>query len=150
MNGLLHTHKTERFTGQVIFNKEKNLKEILLKDERYYRHYVSKRLNVGDYVMLSIVNRKPKRTENQNRYYFGVYLPLIADDTGEDVERLHRLFKKKFLSKGSETILGEQVENIGSSTDLSVSDFCTFILEIEKLTEIPAPDTREWSLAPLR
>lgn len=149
MTGLLHSHKQEKFVGKVISIGDFQ-KDIKLNDERYYRHFIKTKLQVGDNIVLTVTNRKPKRTENQNRYYHGVYLQIISDETGETVERLHTFFKQKFLKKGSYQILGEEVVEVGSTTDLTVSAFIEYILRIEELTGVPAPDTREWSLAPLR
>lgn len=98
-----------------------------------------------------LTNQKPKRTENQNRYYFGVYLPLIAEETGEqNIDRLHELFKSMFLTKEIVKVLGKDVRMKRSTTDLTVSEFIEYIMAIENETQIKAPPTENFSLAPLR
>lgn len=93
----------------------------------------------GKQVVLSVV--EPKRSLNQNAYYFGAYLPLIAQETGNtDIEALHELFKKKFLAKRFVTVMGEDVEVQKSTKKLRKSEFAEFIMAIEAETEIPAPD----------
>ena len=93
----------------------------------------------GRQVILSIV--EPKRSLNQNAYYWGAYLPLIAQETGNtDIEALHELFKKKFLPKRFVTVMGEEVEVQKSTKKLRKAEFAEFIMAIEAETQIPAPD----------
>lgn len=115
----------------------------------YYRTAIN-RLKDGDKVTVIVEQRKWKRTLAQNSYYWGVYLPLIASETGEsDLDRLHTLFKGKFLTKGVFDVLGEKVRVTGSTADLSVGEFCEYILGIENLTQVSAPPTENYDLAPL-
>lgn len=115
----------------------------------WFQNYLNK-LKDGEYVSVSISTRKPKRTIQQNRFYFGVYLPLIAEQTGEgDIERLHELFKGKFLTREIVEVLGEKVRIKKSTTELSIGEFCDYILAIESFTGIEAPPTENWDLDPL-
>ena len=41
----------------------------------------------------------PTRSNNQNRWYFGVVLPIIAQETGDDEESIHESLLMKFASK---------------------------------------------------
>lgn len=150
MSKLVHTHKSESFAGEVVYDKTTNKKRIKLLSDRYYQHFVNMKTNVGDKLTLKVVNQRPKRTMQQNRYYWGVYLPLIAEETGEeDLDRLHELFKGLFLTKTIAEVLGKKVRITKSTTDLSVADFCMYILEIEKFTGVTAPPTENYDLAPL-
>lgn len=95
-------------------------------------------------VRIEISTKKEKRSAQQNKYYWGVYLPLIADEKGympHEIEDLHALFKGKFLSNGIKKILGENVRSIKSSTELSKVEFCDFLVNISNLTEVELPDT---------
>lgn len=97
-----------------------------------------------------VTNKKPKRTEQQNRYYW-FYLGIISDETGEkDIMRLHCLFKKKFIKNQRVVVLGEEVEMDVTTTEMTISEFCEYILSIEEFTEIPAPDTTNYNLPKLR
>ena len=85
---------TQSFAAQVKVGK------LYMKSQRWYDYQLSK-FKDGENVTLVIHNKKPKRTEAQNSFYWGVYLPLIAEETGEkDLDRLHELFKGKFLTEG--------------------------------------------------
>lgn len=104
----------------------------------------------GEKVTLMVTNHKLKRTLAQNAYYWGVYLPLICSQTGEqDTEALHELFKGKFLTTGIKTVLGEKVRIKGSTTNLGRGDFSNYILAIQQLTGVMAPPTENYDLGPL-
>lgn len=63
--------------------------------------------NVIDYVAglngerfnLYICSKRKSRTLPQNRYYWGVVLHTISQDTGIDVEDLHEYFKHKYTMR---------------------------------------------------
>jgi hypothetical protein len=93
-------------------------------------------------------SKRPKRTELQNRYYWGVYLPLISEETGNDIDDLHTLFKGKFLSKELVQVLGEKIRRTKSTTELSSIQFGDYIRRIEELTGVLAPPTEEHTLDP--
>lgn len=123
---------------------------IVVQSKAWFENQLNK-FRDGELVTLQITNRKPKRTTQQNRYYWGVYLPLIASETGEkDLDRLHELFKGKFLTTGVVEVLGHKVRMKKSTTELSVSDFSQYILDIETETGIAAPPTENYDLAPLK
>lgn len=150
MSSLVHSHKSESFAGEVVWEKTANKKRLKLNADRYFQHFLNIKTKVGDRVTVKITNQKPQRTVQQNRYYWGVYLPLIADKTGEDdLERLHELFKGMFLTKTIAEVLGKKVRITKSTTDLTVSEFCEYVLDIEKFTEVEAPPTENYDLAPL-
>lgn len=140
--------RTHPFAAQVRadpFGKNK----LILKSTTYYQHQLNK-FKDGEHVTFEIHNKKPKRTDQQNRYYWGAYLPLIAQEAGEpDMDALHELFKGKFLSSGIVEVLGFKTRKKKSTTDLSAAEFCEFITKIEDLTGIMAPPTENWDLAPL-
>lgn len=121
-------------------------KTVTLKSPRWYRYQISK-FKDGEDVTLVIHSRKPKRTEQQNRYYWGAFLPKVAEETGEsDLDKLHELFKGKFLTEGIVEVLGEKVRMKKSTTNLSKADFSEYISSIEALTGVTAPPTENWSL----
>lgn len=138
------------FTAKVMTKTGERMKTLVVGSPRWYHNEIQK-FKEGEQVTLMIHNRKPKRTEAQNRYYWGVYLPLIAKEKGEgDLDRLHELFKGKFLTQGVVEVLGEKVRMKKSTTDLSVSEFSEYIMNIEALTEVEAPPTENYGLAALR
>lgn len=131
--------------------QNKDGKKALVPDSlMYFRHQLNK-FKIGEKVTLEIHTRKAKRTERQNRYYWGVYLPLIASEKGEhDLDRLHELFRSKFLSEGVVEVLGQKVRMKKSTTALGIAEFSEYIMKIEAETDVEAPPTENWQLAPLR
>ena len=133
---------TKSFNAKIVKEGGKNRLKIM--SETWYQTQLNK-LKEGEVVSIYISSKRPKRSDQQNRYYWGVYLPYIAQETGEtDLERLHNLFKGKFLTKGIYKVLGEAVRVTKSTTDLSKNDFSEYIMSIEADTGIQAPLTEEW------
>lgn len=132
--------ETKDFAGKIVEGKH-GMNELKINSENWYQHQLNK-FKVGEKVSVYISNRKPKRSEQQNRYYWGVYLPLIAKETGEqNVEKLHNLFSGLFLTEGIYTVLGKQVRIKKSTTELSKNDFAEYIMAIESETGVLAPPT---------
>ena len=140
---------TQSFAA-IIQKGENGKKSLVVKSPRWYQFQINK-FKIGQEVSLVIHSRKAKRTEQQNRYYWGAYLPLIAEETGEkDLDRLHELFKGKFLTEGIVDVLGEKVRIKRSTTDMNVGEFCQYIMDIEALTRVKSPPTENYGLAPLQ
>src|SRR3990167_3660491 len=130
----------------VIRKDERGQNKLIVKSQRWYQHQLNKFKN-GQSVSLMIHNERPKRTDRQNRYYWGVYLPLIAKEKNEsDLDRLHELFKGKFLTTGVVEVLGEKVRMKRSTTELSVSEFSEYIQNIYSLTGVEPPPTENYDL----
>lgn len=124
-------------------------RRIVVKSQRWYQHQINK-FKEGEEVTLQVHNRKPKRTEQQNRYYWGVYLPIVSKETGElNIDRLHSLFSGMFLTEGVVVVLGKKTRMKKSTTELSTSEFSQYIMSIEAETGIPAPPTESYGLPPL-
>lgn len=148
-----HTRTQREFTPEIVETKDFNAKVILDNDGKqtlkilapvWYRHQLQK-FRLGETVSLYVSSRRPKRTLQQNRYYFGVFLPLVAKETGEqDIEKLHRLFSGKFLTEGIVEVLGQKVRMVKSTTSLSKSDFSEYIMAIEAETGVEAPPTANY------
>lgn len=99
----------------------------------------------GKRVWLTIDPKEPKRSEQQNRYYW-LYVEMIARETGYTPEELHSLFKGKFLTSGISEVFGEKVRRTKSTTDLKKSEFVEYIMQIEEFTGIKSPDATPYSL----
>ena len=141
--------RTQGFAATVRI-REAGVKGIAVKSPKFYQHQLNKFRN-GEEVTLEIHNERPKRTEAQNRYYWGVYLPRVAEETGEaDIDRLHELFKGKFLTQGIVEVLGEKVRLKKSTTELGVGEFCDYIMNIQNLTGVEAPPTENFGLVSLK
>lgn len=148
-----HTRTKREFAPEVVETKDFSAKVVHDNEGRnmlrinspvWYRHQLQK-FRTGETVTLYVSSRRPKRTLQQNRYYWGVYLPLIAKETGEhDLEALHKLFAGKFLSDGIKEVLGQKVRMTRSTTSLSKSDFSEYIMNIEAETGVEAPPTENY------
>lgn len=102
--------------------------------------------NEGKKGWLEVSWKLPTRTERQNRYYWA-YLGIIAQESGgSEAEKLHEQFKQAFLYQGEIENKFGKAKIYGSTTKLSVGQFCEYIMKIEALTEIPAPDPKQWDL----
>jgi hypothetical protein len=134
--------RSEPFAATIIEGPEgKNV--LAVASKIWYQHQLNK-FKPGTKVTLELHTRKPKRTDSQNRYYWGAFLPEIAKQTGEhDLDALHELFKGKFLSEGVVEVLGMKVRKKKSTTELGVGEFSEFIMHIEALTGVEAPPDRE-------
>ncbi len=122
---------------------------LVIESQDWYQTQLNK-FRDGEAVTVVLTTKKLKRTTAQNNYYWGVYLPLIASETGEtDVDRLHELFKGMFLTKEVVEVLGHKVRIKGSTTGLSISDFCHYIQRIEAETGVAAPPTESYGLPSL-
>jgi hypothetical protein len=85
-----------------------------------------KKLKDGHY-NITIKKQERTRSGQQNRYYFGVVLKTIADDTGDDIDSLHTYFKYNFLRER-----GKKFPKMRSTTELSTLEFSDYIEKISK------------------
>lgn len=147
----VNSYKTETFAAEIVNNAETaHSNKLKIESPTYYQHRLNS-FKAGDKVTINITNKRPKRTGQQNRYLWGVYYPEIAKETGEqDLDKLHELFKLKFLTTGIHKVLGNEVRMVRSTTDLTVSEFIEFIMSIEGLTGVAAPPPENYSLSPLK
>lgn len=138
---LTYSYTTRSFLGEI---QEIEGKRVWRSLHPLWYQTELRNFKVGEKVTAVYTSKKPKRTEQQNRYYWGVYLPIIAKETGHEVEDLHALFKGMFLNRGVVEVLGNKVRRVRSTTDLSTGQFVEYILNIEKLTGVQAPPTEDY------
>lgn len=119
--------------GNIVFKSE-NHKEMF---KRWLAQWNDKE------VSLEVTEKKSTRSGEQNRYYW-LYLTLIKDETGNDIDDLHSYFKGKFLTKKISEMYGDKFRVTKSTTDLSKGEFCDYLVEISGLTGIELPDTTEY------
>lgn len=85
----------------------------------------------GSLVSVIIKKWRTDRSDNQNRYYWGVVVQMISDETGYDKEEVHDILKFNFLTEVQSLIRkdGEVVEitRIRSSAKLTTVEFKDFI-----------------------
>jgi hypothetical protein len=107
----------------------------------------------GKQIVIKIEKAKKKRSTQQNRFYYGVIIPIVQNclkEAGHIMtnESTHDLIKLKFLKEAlfvnEET--GEVIERIKSTTELSTSKFMDLLAEINNFTfeyfgvSLPSPN----------
>lgn len=106
----------------------------------------------GKYVVITVAERKRRRSGQQNRYYWGCVVELVKDMLREegnmvDAEDTHH-FLQEHVGKLKQVIvtkLGEVYYTIGSTARLSTMEFSNYIEAIRAWAiqyglDIPAPD----------
>lgn len=107
----------------------------------------------GKQIVIKIEKFKKKRSTQQNRFYYGVIIPIVQNclkEAGHIMtnESTHDLIKLKFLKETlfvNETT-GEVIERIKSTTELSTSQFMDLLTEINNFTfeyfgvNLPSPN----------
>jgi hypothetical protein len=106
-------------------------------------------------VVISFSKPKKNRSNNQNRYYWGLVLPLIQNGlleaTGElrSVDNIHYKILLPLFAPTNEIVnkdTGECIVERLTSSDLTTTQFCEYILEIQKWSaeflgiDIPSPN----------
>ena len=74
-------------------------------------------------VEVTIEKWKDQRSVQQNRYYWGVVVKIISDDTGNDPETVHEFLKAKFLPARETIIKDEKRILAGCTHDLNKDNF---------------------------
>ena len=107
----------------------------------------------GKQIVIKIEKFKKKRSTQQNRFYYGIVIPIVQNclkESGHIMtnESTHDLIKLKFLKETlfvNETT-GEVIERIKSTTELSTSQFMDLLAEINNFTfeyfgvNLPSPN----------
>ena len=85
---------------------------------------------------------KSIRSLDQNAYMW-FYLEVIARETGNIADDLHRLFKGLFLPKRCITLRGKEYTLAGSTTELSKGEMSVYLDKISAHTGVPLPDPKK-------
>lgn len=134
------TYESQSFAGKVVTTPDPHARRIELNAPAYFQHFLKNTCQIGDMVTMYITNKKPKRTEAQNRYLH-LYLGLIALSCGHTVEELKVWIKGKFLSKGITEVYGDKIRVVRGTHELTKLEFIELLAQIEETTEIPLPVT---------
>lgn len=99
-----------------------------------------KNLN-GKKVALTIrqLTASRERSEQQNKYYWGVVLKIISEETGNSPQDLHDYYKNKYLS-GSKEVFFEKISFCHSTTKLSYKKFSEYLEKIKNEVALPQPE----------
>ena len=118
---------------------------LVVRSPAWYQHQLQKYKD-GEEVSLVITNKKPQRTEQQNRYWW-VYMTHIGQETGHSPEEVHEWAKGMFLTSKIVNVFGQPTRIKGSTADLSKSEFSELIMKVEEESGIQAPPTESYSLS---
>jgi hypothetical protein len=137
------TYKSVQLAGKLTVHNGRLVK--IYNSPALLRHFFKTHCKDGDSFTETLTNKKPKRSIEQNNYYY-LYLDLISSSSGHSVEELALWAKGKFLSKGITEVFGEKTRIVKSSADLNRDEFTEFLNRIEDVTEIPLPDPKPFKL----
>lgn len=79
----------------------------------------------GKEVRVSITTYKKSRSNNENRYYWGVVIQLISSETGAWPEDVHAEMKRMFLRVG-----GDKIPITRSTTELTTVEMEKYLTNI--------------------
>ncbi len=133
------TYESYNFGAKIVLDNE-GKKRMAFNSQALWQTYLNNTCKVNDEVTFWVTNKRPKRSEAQNRYYH-LYLSLIGLSSGHTTTELKTWVKGKFLSQGITEVFGDKVRIVKSSADLNVSEFMELLERIEEETKIPLPVT---------
>lgn len=103
---------------------------ILLLDEQNAFENHARKFS-GKRVILTLRQYRKQRSNNQNRYYWGVVIHLLSEDTGETPERIHDAMRLKFLLRK-----GKKFPILKSSSELNTSEFEDYLSKIRSWASV--------------
>lgn len=133
------TKPTPKFKGVVIGGA------LAIADKSGFQKYLNTLL--GE-VEITVRKYRDQRSERQNNYYWGVVVPLLAQETGYDAESMHEILKAKFLMQ-SYSLKGEHIRAGRSTTTLDTVEFNEYTEDIRRWAaewgiNIPQPNEVEY------
>lgn len=106
-----------------IWGTEWNGEKLIFDRPAEFKAYMGARRK-GRYGLV-VKEHRERRGSAANRYYFGVVVPIIADDLGWDHDDFHYEMRRKFLPDGEGPPR--------SSADLDTAEFARFIDDVRRL-----------------
>ena len=103
-------------------------------------------------VSLVVKPWEKQRSNQENRYYWGVVVKLISDHTGYTPDETHEAIKFKFLRVPSDDIDLDGFDTVKSTTELTTVEFELLMVEIREWAGcdlgvyIPEPNEVEWEI----
>lgn len=104
----------------------------------------------GQDAFLIIKPYKDNRSDNQNRYYWGVVIKLLADELGYLPEEMHEVLKQKFLVSRIVKVGNTEYSIPDSSSTLNTTEFEDYLSQIRTWASqelellIPQPNDIEY------
>lgn len=89
-------------------------------------------LSLGDLEVQVLVEKKKKwRSDNQNRYYWGVVIDILGSELGYNPEEMHEALKWQFLR-----VEGGKIPTVKSTASLSTVEFEDYMGQIRTWASI--------------
>lgn len=127
-----------------IFRGKVEKGRIVLDNKDRFRPYLA--LHEGKRIELVLRERRAERSDQQNRYYHGVVVSLLAEHTGYTAEEMHENLKRMFLGHTDE----HGLMRVGSTAKLKTQEFQDYIAKIVRWAAIDLslviPDPRSVDL----
>ncbi len=103
---------------------------------------------LGERVTVTMKKYRPykQRSNEENRYYWGVVIKILSDEIGYTNDEMHEILKYQFLQKEIVSRKGHKTTIPGSTADLSTSEMEDYLQRVrawgaEKLSiYIPLPN----------
>jgi hypothetical protein len=77
----------------------------------------------GKAVVLTLGKRTKRRSDEENRYYWGVVVKIIGDELGYDQDEMHAALKFKFLRREAEPDGLRVLDTVRSTAKLTTVEF---------------------------
>lgn len=96
-------------------------------------------------VEVRVKKRSQSRSEQQNKYYWGVIVKSIQEETGHTAEEVHEAMKAEFLKKHHDKL----PDSVGTTTELNTIEFEEYLEKIRRWSSvflnisIPEPNEME-------
>ncbi len=95
----------------------------------------------GKRVQITIKKHHPRRSDNQNAYYWGVIVPMMSEAIGYDREEMHAALKMRLL----QTHTDGPLRTVRSTSTLNTKEFAEYVDNCIRLAAemgIVVPDPR--------
>jgi len=111
-------------------------KKLVLNDSKAFLNHVAG-LDAQE-VQITLEKRKKyvQRSNNQNRYYWGVVISILSAETGYSSTEMHEVLKYEFL--GRMIKLSEKIQSVtfSSTADLTTSEFEDYLSRVRTWASI--------------
>jgi len=125
----------KKVNGKFTFNRGE--------ENRYHAYLYKLKDGCEMFMVLGNKTNATVRSEQQNRYYWGVVVDLLAVNTGYTPDEMHEALKFKFLRVRREKL----PDTVRSTARLTKDEFCEYIEGIQRWAAvemgvvIPDPDS---------
>ena len=100
-------------------------------------NYAKRQLEVAKHgILVNVSKKKFNRTTEQNRYYWGVVLKMISDESGYTPNEVHELLKGEFLKTGEIELGGIIKPTTKSTTKLKTDEFEEYLEKCRRFAAI--------------